>query len=204
MKKTETAAIIGMAGALLISAFGQDAAAYHSIEENVLRLHILANSDSMEDQLLKYKVRDEILRRGSVYFEDISSPEDAVYTAESSLQYLEEIAREAVAGEGYDYTVNAELVTMTFEERTYEDVTLPAGVYDAVRITIGEAEGQNWWCVMYPPLCIPAVSETEDEDEILEKYFTDEEEKLLTEPEKIRYKLKCAEWLKEIWRKVCE
>ncbi|MBO5227023.1 MAG: stage II sporulation protein R [Ruminococcus sp.] len=204
MKKTETAAIIGMAGALLISALGQDAAAYHSIEENVLRLHILANSDSMEDQLLKYKVRDEILRRGSVYFEDISSPEDAVYTAESSLQYLEEIAREAVAGEGYDYTVNAELVTMTFEERTYEDVTLPAGVYDAVRITIGEAEGQNWWCVMYPPLCIPAVSETEDEDEILEKYFTDEEEKLLTEPEKIRYKLKCAEWLKEIWRKVCE
>ncbi|MBQ8724304.1 MAG: stage II sporulation protein R [Oscillospiraceae bacterium] len=204
MKKMEIAAIMGMAGALLISSLGQEAAAYHSIEENVLRLHILANSDSMEDQLLKYEVRDEILRKGSVYFENISTPEEAVYTAESCLQYLEEIARETVADKGYDYAVNAELVTMTFDERTYEDVTLPAGVYDAVRITIGEAAGQNWWCVMYPPLCIPAVTEDAEEDETLEKYFTDEEEELLTQPEKIRYKLKCAEWLKEAWNRLCE
>lgn len=204
MKKMEIAAIMGMAGALLISSLGQDAAAYHSIEENVLRLHILANSDSMEDQLLKYEVRDEVLRKGSVYFENISSPENAVYTAESSLQYLEEIARETVAGKGYDYAVSAELVNMAFEERTYEDVTLPAGVYNAVRITIGEAKGQNWWCVMYPPLCIPAVTEDGGEEEVLEKYFTDEEEELLTQPEKIRCKLKCAEWLKEMWNKFCE
>ncbi len=201
MKKMEIAGIIGMAAALLISSVGQSESVHESLEEDVLRLHILANSDSMEDQQLKYTVRDAVLEKGSVYFENAASQEDAKNTAKGCLQSIEEIARETVAQAGYDYTVNAEFVTMAFDERTYEEVTLPAGVYDAIRINIGSAEGQNWWCVMYPPLCIPAAS---DEDVNMEQYFTDEESEMLREPQKFRYKLKCAEWLKKFWEEVCE
>lgn len=200
MKIMETAAMIGMAGAIFLSSLGSSAETLDDIEDSVLRLHILANSDSSEDQLLKYAVRDAVLSEGAVYFENTSSQEDAVCTAEGCLQYLEEIARETVASEGYDYTVNAELVTMAFDERTYENVTLPAGVYDAVRINIGKAEGQNWWCVMYPPLCIPAAAE-ETEPEL---YFTEDELEMLKEPQKFRYKLRCAEWFRELWDEFCE
>ncbi len=201
MKKMEAAAIIGMAGAVLLSSFGSSAVTQNSIEGDVLRMHILANSDSADDQLLKYAVRDAILEKGAVYFENADSFEDAKYTAESSLQHLEEIARETVAAEGKDYAVNAELVTMAFDERTYENVTLPAGVYDAVRINIGEAKGQNWWCVMYPPLCVPAADDDETEPEL---YFTEDEAEMLREPQKFRYKLRCAEWFQELWDRFCE
>ena len=201
MKKMEAAAIIGMAGAVLLSSFGSSAVTQNSIEGDVLRMHILANSDSADDQLLKYAVRDAILEKGAVYFENADSFEDAKYTAESSLQHLEEIARETVAAEGKDYAVNAELVTMAFDERTYENVTLPAGVYDAVRINIGEAKGQNWWCVRYTPLCGPAADDDETEPEL---YFTEDEAEMLREPQKFRYKLRCAEWFQELWDRFCE
>lgn len=200
MKIMEAAAMAGMAGAIFLSSLGSSAETLGSIEDSVLRLHIIANSDSAEDQLLKYAVRDAVLEKGEVYFENAGSKEEAVCTAEGCLQYLEETARETVAAEGYDYTVNAELVSMAFDERVYEDVTLPAGVYDAVRITIGAAEGQNWWCVMYPPLCIPAASEDADP----ELYFNEDEAEMLTQPQKFRYKLRCAEWLRELWDEFCE
>lgn len=202
MKKMELACLMGMAGALTIAAFGQSAQTWHGLEEDVLRLHILANSDSAEDQLLKYAVRDAVLEEGSVYFENLSSCADAKAAAAGCLPQLEEIARRTVAERGYDYTVTAELAETVFDERVYEDVTMPAGVYDAVRICIGEAAGQNWWCVMYPPLCVPAASE--EEDEILEAYFTDEEEEMMKQPEKFRYRLKCVEWLEKLWKRICE
>ena len=201
MKKMELACLMGMIGAISVSVFGQDVATLHDLEEDVLRLHILANSDSAEDQLLKYTVRDAVLEEGAVYFEDLSSRKDAAAAAEGCLPQLLEIARKTIAEEGYDYTVTAEVSEVWFEERVYEDVTMPAGVYDAVRICIGEAEGQNWWCVMYPPLCVPASSETEGETE---EYFTEEEQEMLTEPERFRYRLKCVEWFERLWKHVCE
>lgn len=192
MKKIEIAAMFGFAAALAVSTVGQSADTWHSLENDVVRLHVLANSDSYEDQLLKYAVRDAVLEEGSVYFENISSAEDAKAAAKGCLPSLEEIARKTVAEKGYDYTVTAKFEKTAFDERVYENVTMPAGVYDAVRIEIGRAEGQNWWCVMYPPLCLPAASE-EDTDE----YFTEDEKDMLTEPQKFRCKLKILEWLEE-------
>lgn len=199
MKKIEIAALLGFAAALTISSLGTSANTLHDLEKDVLRLHILANSNSCDDQLLKYAVRDAILEKGSVYFDNVSSCEDAKAVAKSCLPALEEIARETVAEKGYDYTVTAEFEKIPFDERTYEDVTMPAGVYDAVRICIGEAEGQNWWCVMYPPLCLPAAAE-EDTDE----YFTEDEKEMLTKPQKFRCKLKFLEWLSETLSRECE
>lgn len=200
MKKTEIAAILGFAAAIAVSTFGKSADTLHSLENDVVRLHILANSDSYYDQLLKYAVRDAVLEKGSVYFENISSCEDAKAAAKGCLPVLEEIARETVAEKGYDYTVNAEFEKIPFDERVYENVTMPAGVYDAVRINIGKAEGQNWWCVMYPPLCVPAASGEEN----TEDYFTEDEAEMLMEPQKFRYKLRCLEWLSELWDNICE
>lgn len=199
MKKTEIAAMIGFAAALAVSSFGKSADTLHSLENDVVRLHILANSDSYDDQLLKYAVRDAVLEKGSVYFENIFSCEDAKAAAKGCLPALEEIARETVAEKGYDYTVTAEFEKIPFNERVYENVTMPAGVYDAVRINIGNAEGQNWWCVMYPPLCLPAASE-EDTDE----YFTEDEKEMLTKPQKFRCKLKFLEWIEDMFGEKCE
>ncbi|MBQ8514557.1 MAG: stage II sporulation protein R [Ruminococcus sp.] len=201
MKKLELACLLGMAGAMTISVFTKDAQTRQTLENDVLRLHILANSDSAEDQLLKYAVRDAVLEEGAVYFEELSSCADAKAAAAGALPQLEEIARETVSEWGYDYEVTAELSQTAFGERVYEEVTLPAGVYDAVRICIGQAEGQNWWCVMYPPLCVPAAAEDDQEQEV---YFTEDELEMMTEPEKFRYRLKCVEWLKELWETLCE
>ncbi len=204
MKKIEIASILGMAGALLISSVSGAASAVHHMEDSVLRLHIIANSDSSRDQLLKYKIRDAVLTEGAVYLSG-RTPEEARLTAETSLGYIEEIARETAAENGCFDEITAEYVTMPFEARTYEvkgeTCTLPAGVYDAVRVNIGKAEGQNWWCVMYPPLCIPAAAE---ETESPEELFTEEEQEILSEPCKFQYKLKCAEWFEKLWDRFCE
>ena len=107
MKKMEIATMLGFAAALMISSFSKSAATLYALEDDVVRLHILANSDSYDDQLLKYAVRDAVLENGSCYFEDIDSTEEAAVAAELCLPALEEIARKTVAEKGYDYTVTA-------------------------------------------------------------------------------------------------
>ena len=121
----------------------------------MLRLHILANSDSIDDQALKLKVRDKVLAQTEALFR--SQPEnaaDAEQLVAEHLETLEQTAQQLVWDEGYSYAVKAQLVEMPFDDRTYGEWTMPAGDYEALRITIGEAAGQNWWCVMYPSLCV--------------------------------------------------
>ena len=115
------------------------------VRAETLRLHVMANSDSEGDQELKLKVRDAILEEA-----------DGFERTESKLWLIEDAAREIIQAEGYDYPVKAELVNMFFTTRQYGDITVPAGRYDAVRLTIGQGEGENWWCVMFPPMCLPA------------------------------------------------
>ncbi|SCH01426.1 stage II sporulation protein R [uncultured Ruminococcus sp.] len=138
------------------------------IREQVLRLHILANSDSEEDQQLKLAVRDRILEESGELFETLGSKTEAEDSVKEHLAQIEEIARQEIEGQGYSYPVKAECVNMFFDTRVYEDFTLPAGQYDAVRITIGEAKGHNWWCVLYPMMCLPAAQPKE----ALEETFT--------------------------------
>jgi stage II sporulation protein R len=128
------------------------------IRQKVFRLHILANSDSAVDQALKLKVRDKILEASSTLFTSSGGKVEAETQARASLDAIRSIAQVEVNKEGYDYKVGAEIVNMYFTTRTYSNVTLPAGDYDALRITIGAAKGHNWWCVLFPPLCLPSAS----------------------------------------------
>lgn len=167
MKKTEKALLFGLILSILVGSFSAFASDCSAIRESVLRLHILANSDSDEDQALKLKVRDRILEETGDLFENASDLENAESSAANSLELVRSIAEDEVRKQGYDYPVRAELCNMFFETRQYDDITMPAGRYDAVRITIGEAKGHNWWCVLYPPMCIPAAQPKQELGDVL-------------------------------------
>jgi stage II sporulation protein R len=183
IKIIEAAVVLGLIITIFITGINSFASDYKNITGNVLRLHILANSDSESDQELKLAVRDEILKQTSSIFETSTNINAAKVAAAASLPEIERIARETVKANGYNYDVQAELTKMQFDTRVYGDITMPAGEYDAIRITIGEAKGKNWWCVMFPPLCIPAV--TADEPiEVFNGILDESEEDILTNPQK--------------------
>lgn len=123
---------------------------------DVVRLHILANSDSDEDQALKLTVRDAVVEAAAGWLDGATNAREALALAEARLPELQAVAQRAVTTAGYDYAVDASLCRMYFTTRQYDSATLPAGTYDAVRFTIGSGEGKNWWCVVYPPLCAGA------------------------------------------------
>lgn len=137
------------------------------ISDKILRLHIIANSDSFEDQNLKLKVRDRILKDFGVEIANVHNMNDAEILARENLEKIKLSAQDEISRNGFDYKVNVELINMHFNTRVYTDVTLPAGNYDALRVTIGEAKGKNWWCVMFPPMCIPAAEEKREISEVL-------------------------------------
>lgn len=163
------------------------------IRGGVLRLHVLANSDDVEDQDLKLKVRDRLLEVSNDIYADTQSRDEAIISTESNLALLQTEAEKVITKNGYDYTVTVELEDTYFTTRTYGDITLPAGTYKAVRVIIGEGKGHNWWCVMFPPLCISAASENEAE---LEEVLTDEQMDLV-KGAPYEAKFKCVEWYEE-------
>ena len=129
-------------------------AACADIPGEVFRLHILANSDSESDQALKLKVRDRVLSFTEELYRGAASKEEAEELTAAKLQAIADVAADEVRKNGCDYPVKAELTNMSFTTRHYGSFTLPAGSYDALRLTIGEGEGHNWWCVMFPSLCV--------------------------------------------------
>ena len=139
-----------------------------TISDRVLRLHVLANSDSQEDQALKLKVRDKVLECSAYMLDDAQDLNQAEALTEQNLQDIQKVAQEEVYRQGYDYPVKVELTNMHFNTRVYETVTLPAGEYDALRVSIGEAQGHNWWCVMFPPMCLPAEEESKELQDVLD------------------------------------
>ena len=124
-----------------------------SLAEEVLRFHVLANSDSEEDQALKMKVKEEILSYLEENMPEQADIEETRNWIREHMDELEETGKNVVQKEGYAYTVSAAVTTCWFPEKTYGDITFPQGNYKALRIEIGEAEGENWWCVLYPGLC---------------------------------------------------
>ena len=133
-----------------------------SISSKIFRLHIIANSDSFEDQSLKLRVRDRILKDFGFEMSKSENLYEAEILAEENLENIKISAEDELLKSGCKYPVNVEVVNMHFNTRIYENITLPAGNYDALRITIGNAKGKNWWCVMFPPMCLP-VAQTEEE-----------------------------------------
>ena len=157
---------------------------------SVLRLHILAQSDSEEDQRLKLRVRDALLESGILSGAGDLSEAKAI--AEEKLPEIEALAEQTLRSQGCECPVDAELVEMYFDERTYGEMTMPAGEYTALRVSIGEAKGHNWWCVMYPPLCIPAACGVVEDTDVCGESFDDDELDMLYKPQK--YRIRFAVW----------
>lgn len=161
------------------------------IRDSVLRLHILANSDSAEDQALKLTVRDAVVKQTAGLFDEAVNEEQARAIAEEKLPAIQQTAQQCVYDAGYDYPVTAELVDMYFTTRTYDTVTLPAGTYEAVRIRIGEAAGQNWWCVVFPPLCVSAATDAAGVGDVL----TDRQQDMVENRGRYEVRFKVVEWI---------
>lgn len=168
MKKTFTKALcFGLILSIVFSAL-YFSAECKTISDSVLRLHILANSDSADDQALKLRVRDEILKKSGELLATASNKEEAEQLTAQQMQAIVDDAQAFVYSQGYDYDVKASLLNMPFNTRIYGDIAMPAGNYDALRITIGEGGGHNWWCVMYPPICLPAAEEKQGLSDVLD------------------------------------
>ena len=164
------------------------------ISSDVLRLHVLANSNLEKDQELKLKVRDAVLKEGKDIFDGELNVNNAEEKIALEKDRLIGKAQKVVYENGFDYDVDIFVTDEYFETRSYGDFTLPAGRYTAVKVTLGEGAGHNWWCVMFPPLCLPAAQDTTDVDLYLDK---DEVKVLKSDPEyDVRFKV--VEWYEKI------
>ena len=156
-KKWELALLLGLCAAMLWGAWSmqrQDALA-----QKMIRLHVIANSDSEADQALKLEVRDRVLDFTTTVLQRSTDMEDAQVRLREELTRIEDIAQREIAAQGYDYPVTAQLASTEFPLKEYDGFSLPAGEYMALRLVIGEGEGRNWWCVVYPPLCTAAAAD---------------------------------------------
>ncbi len=193
MKKFELAVVLGLVAAIFCGNLSEFAKCIEGLESSVLRLHILANSDSAEDQDLKLKVRDALLAQSDALFAGCDTPEEVRARALEEQETIRLLAQAVLEENGCDDQVTVQLVQMEFDARQYEEITMPAGNYDALRILIGEAQGQNWWCVMYPPLCIPAGAELEADTDTAELFFDPETLEILEDAPRYEVKFKCLE-----------
>ena len=169
---------------LLLSAYSYVNAVSNNLADSVFRLHVIANSDSKEDQELKYKVRDSLIEYMNTLTNEMNSKEEVIEIAKSHLEDFKEIAQNVLKENGYNYDVNVEIGNFSFPTKTYGDISFPAGFYDALKVEIGKAEGQNWWCVMFPPLCFVDVTSgvvPEESKENLEENLGDEEYELISD-----------------------
>ena len=159
------------------------------IYDDTLRLHILANSDTSEDQALKLEIRDRILRKYGALLKMGNSIAEAKESVELLLPEIESDAKLWISELGYDYDVNATLSVEWYETRKYESFTLPAGYYSSLRVIIGEGAGQNWWCVMYPPLCMEMASESAPPDDGVIDYSKEEIELITAGKYQVKFKI---------------
>lgn len=124
-----------------------------NVANSVFRLHVIANSNSKEDQELKYLVRDNLISYMNILCNNISTKEEAIKLAEEHKGEFYEIAKRTIVENGFDYDVKIEIGNFAFPTKTYGDIALPSGYYDALKVEIGNFQGENWWCVMFPSLC---------------------------------------------------
>ena len=164
---------------------------------HVLRLHIVANSDSKDDQLLKLKVRDCILKQSATLFRSADNKTEAQQIAGTNLDKIIAYAQETVNNSGYDYKVTGTLAKdMYFNTRVYDNFTLPSGNYDALHIVIGKGKGHNWWCVCFPPMCFSMAEDSESRN--LSDVLSEEELRIAENSEHYEYRLKIVEIYHEI------
>ena len=161
-----------------------------NISDEVLRIHILADSDDEYDQQLKLKVRDEILNYTCGLYSDVSSKEEAIQITDEHIDEIISTAENTLKSNGCQKKVTAQILDMNFNTRYYDDITMPSGNYTALRVTIGSGEGKNWWCVMYPSLCLYSASDSKS----LQDELTDKQYEVITQKPKYEFKFKVLEY----------
>lgn len=182
----------------IVCAFSYVEAVSSDISDSVFRLHVIANSNSDEDQSLKYKVRDSLLNYMNDICSNCSSKEEAINLVSIHQEEFRQVALETIKNEGYSYDVNIEIGNFEFPTKQYGDISLPAGFYDALKVEIGNANGRNWWCVMFPSLCFIDVSSgivPDESKEELQNVLSDEEYSIISDNSNygIKFKFKLLE-----------
>ncbi len=169
------------------------------IRNKVLRMHVIANSDEENDQMIKLKVRDAVLNEGRELFDGSLTADDAEEKIVPNISRLEKVALETIRNEGFDYDVKIYVAKEFFKTRVYENtIALPAGEYTAIKVVIGEGNGKNWWCVMFPPMCLPAAN-----DEVkIEDVLNESEMEIVSDSKRYSFRFKILEICKELIKKV--
>ena len=188
---------------VFICAFSYVNAVSANISSSVFRLHVIANSDSAEDQNLKYLVRDALIDYMYSVSKNSNSKDEAISIAYQHKSDFYKIAKKVINDNGYDYNVNISIGNFTFPTKNYGDISLPAGYYDALKVEIGNASGQNWWCVMFPPLCFVDISTgivPEDSKETIKDSLHTEEYNLINNAQTadVKFKFKLLEFFQNI------
>lgn len=199
MKKIFYALFISLMVSMAVTAYSDGI--QEDLQSNLVRLHIIANSDSEADQTVKLKVRDAVLAETEKELE-IKTKEEIT----ENLDKFEEIANSVLAQNGFTYTARAVYGKFDFPKKEYKNITLPSGEYFGVRIILGEGDGHNWWCVMYPPLCVADDSSMEMDgksQELLRESLDDETYEVVTgEKGDITVKFKTVELIQELKQKI--
>lgn len=184
---------------IFISAQSYVSAISSNLSTAIFRLHVVANSDTDDDQTLKLKVRDSLLKYMNEICSNCSTKKEAISIATQHKDEFQKIAEQTIIDNGYTYSVKININNFYFPTKNYGDISLPAGMYDALRVEIGEAKGQNWWCVMFPSLCFIDISSgivNEEAKENLEQNLEKEPYTIISETEKpsIKFKFKLIEF----------
>ncbi len=201
MKKTILRIEFSVAVALVICCLANITAFSNQcdgIRNKMLRMHVIANSDSVEDQNLKLKVRDAVLLKGKEIFDGSITSDEAEAKISPHIDELEKAALSVIKNEGFDYDVKITVQEDYFKTRVYNNsITLPAGYYTAVKVVIGEGEGKNWWCVMFPPMCLPGANS----DCKIEDILNSEENDIVNNGQKYVFRFRIIEIYEDIIKK---
>lgn len=198
MKKIITALCIGFSLCFVISAYMDSTQA--ALSQGVVRLHVVANSDTEADQKLKLMVRDRILADCGIFLNNNESVDAVSADICSNMDYIKQIAEDEIRANGYNYDVSVSFGSIDFPRKEYGNITLPEGEYQALKVNIGAAAGKNWWCVLFPPLCFvdeACVSVSDDSQRILRQQLGDSTYNMVTDTGNIEFRLKSY----ELWQK---
>lgn len=202
--KKYTNLIIGItAGMLFLIIYNLSVFAFqcNEIRTNTIRLHVVANSDTVEDQNIKLQVRDALLVSGQNIFDGTVTPENARSRISSELKNLESVANEILRQNGKNYSAKVNLTTEYFDTRTYDsNITLPAGKYLALKVVLGEGTGQNWWCIMFPTLCLPAIDKTNHQ--AMKNVYSENEKCIIENKNKYEIRFKIIEVIETMKNRV--
>lgn len=185
-----------LSAALALCALLDCFAASEQVRGDCLRLHIIASSDSPEDQSVKLKVRDALLAEGAAVFDGETDAHNAVNKITPYIPFLKKTADRVLKENGCTYTSEIKIAEEYFDTREYDGITLPAGRYTAFKVILGEGKGKNWWCVMFPPLCLPAV--TKDRDSELYAVFGSDGARLVKGKREYKVRFKIVEVIEKL------